>query len=49
MPYRVISYIRARLRKWFLEEIWLEDYIKKGMKIGKNCSIQPGVVFDYSH
>lgn len=32
-----------------LEEIWLEDYIKLGMKIGENCSIQPGVVFDYSH
>ncbi|WP_253957830.1 acyltransferase [Metabacillus halosaccharovorans] len=32
-----------------MEEIWLEDYIKMGMKIGDNCSIQPGVIFDYSH
>lgn len=27
----------------------MEDYIKLGMKIGNNCSIQPGVVIDYSH
>lgn len=46
---RVISYTRSRLRKWALEEIWLEDYLKRGMKMGKNCSIQPGVTFDYSH
>lgn len=46
---RVISYFRARFRKFFLEEIWLEDYLKMGMKIGDHCSIQPGVVFDYSH
>jgi maltose O-acetyltransferase len=46
---RIISFIRSRLRKYILEEIWLEDYIKMGMKVGENCSIQPGVVFDYSH
>lgn len=46
---KVLNYMRARLRKKFFEEIWIEDYIKQGMKIGDNCSIQPGVVFDYSH
>ncbi|MEK5107639.1 acyltransferase [Cytobacillus sp. FSL K6-0129] len=44
-----IHFIRARLKKYLLEEIWLEDYIKLGMKIGEHCSIQPGVTFDYSH
>ncbi len=34
---KVFSFIRARLRKVILEEIWLEDYISRGMKIGKNC------------
>jgi maltose O-acetyltransferase len=46
---RIISFLRARLRKYILEEKWFEDYIRMGMKIGDNCSIQPGVVFDYSH
>ncbi|WP_317259133.1 acyltransferase [Paenibacillus sp. J5C2022] len=46
---RIFHFIRARARKVLLEEIWLEDYIKLGMKIGRDCSIQPGVVFDYSH
>lgn len=46
---KVFSFIRARLRKVILEEIYLEDYISRGMKIGKNCSIQPRCIFDYSH
>lgn len=46
---KIFSFIRARLRKVILEEIWLEDCISRGMKIGKNCSIQPGCIFDYSH
>lgn len=46
---RVFSFIRARLRKIILEEIWLDDYIKRGMKVGENCSIQPRCIFDYSH
>ncbi|WP_051253550.1 acyltransferase [Paenibacillus alginolyticus] len=46
---RLINFTRARLRKYLLEEIWLEDYIRMGMKIGENCDIQPGVIFDYSH
>lgn len=46
---RIFSFIRARLRKVILEEIWLKDYIKRGMKVGKNCSIQPRCIFDYSH
>jgi maltose O-acetyltransferase len=46
---RIVSFARARFRKWVLEEIWLDDYVRLGMKIGDNCSIQPGVIFDYSH
>ncbi|MCQ6275295.1 acyltransferase [Bacillus sp. V3B] len=49
MVKKVLDFLRARFRKIILEEIWLEDYIKMGMKIGENCSIQPGVIFDYSH
>ena len=49
MVRRVINMLRARFRKFLLEEIWLEDYLKMGMKIGDNCCIQPGVIFDYSH
>lgn len=46
---KIINFCRARFRKFILEEIWLEDYIKMGLEIGENCSIQPGVVIDYSH
>ncbi|WP_036746282.1 acyltransferase [Paenibacillus sp. UNC451MF] len=46
---KCIHFIRARARKYILEELWLEDYIKVGLKLGDNCSIQPGGVFDYSH
>ncbi|WBW98959.1 acyltransferase [Oceanirhabdus sp. W0125-5] len=46
---KIISYIKARLRKFILEEKWLDDYINMGMKVGSNCSIHPGVIFDYSH
>lgn len=46
---KIINFIRARLRKQFLEEYWLEDYIRLGMKIGKNCSLQPGLIVDVSH
>ena len=46
---RIINFIRARFKKFLLEERWIDDYIKMGMNIGQNCSIQPGVVFDYSH
>ncbi|WP_057912990.1 acyltransferase [Peribacillus muralis] len=46
---KVLNFIRVRLRKLLFEEIWLDDYIKQGMVIGVNCSIQPGVIFDISH
>lgn len=46
---KIINFLRARIRKFINEEIWIDDYKKMGMKIGDNCSIQPGVVFDYSH
>lgn len=49
MFYRCINFIRARFRKYLLEELWLDDYIKLGMKIGSNCSIQPGLTVDVSH
>ena len=32
-----------------MEEVWIKDLVKAGMKIGENCSIQPGVIFDISH
>lgn len=46
---KLLNYIRARFRKFIMEEIWYEDYIKRGMMVGENCSIQPQVNFDYSH
>lgn len=46
---KVITFLKVRFRKWLNEEIWLEDYLKLGMKVGTNCSIQPGVIFDYSY
>lgn len=46
---KVLNFLRARIRKILLEEIWLDDYLKRGMKSGKNSSIQPGVILDYSH
>lgn len=46
---KIINFIRARFRKWLNEEFWLEDYIKLGMKIGKNCDINPGLIVDVSH
>lgn len=46
---KVLNFLRARIRKILLEEIWLDDYLKRGMKSGKNFSIQPGVILDYSH
>lgn len=49
MIYRCINFIRARFRKFLLEEYWLDDYIKLGMKVGSNCSIQSGITVDVSH
>lgn len=46
---KCFNFIRARLRKFLLEEYWFEDYIKLGMKVGSNCSIQPGLTVDVSH
>jgi maltose O-acetyltransferase len=44
-----INFIRSRFRKFLLEEYWLDDYIKMGMKVGRNCSIQPRLIVDISH
>lgn len=46
---KVINFLRARFRKWLNEEIWMEDYLKSGLKLGSNCDINPGVIFDISH
>lgn len=39
----------SRLRKALLQELWLEDYKKMGMKVGDHTFIEKGVVIDYSH
>lgn len=49
MLFKCINFIKARFRKFILEEYWLEDYIDLGMKVGNNCSIQPGLIVDVSH
>lgn len=46
---KVYNWLRSHYRKHLLEENWLDDYIRLGMKVGVNHSIQPGVIFDYSH
>lgn len=46
---KIFNFFRARLRKYLLEEIWLEDYTKVGMKIGKNCSFNGDFIADISH
>jgi maltose O-acetyltransferase len=46
---KIVTYFRARFRKFLLEEMWYEDFIRMGMKVGDNCSLQPGITFDYSH
>ena len=46
---KIFNFLRARLRKILLEEIWLNDYIKAGLSIGNNCSLNGELVVDYSH
>lgn len=46
---KCIHFLRARFRKFLLEEYWLEDYLKLGMKIGRDCHIQSGLTVDVSH
>lgn len=46
---KLLNFIRARLRKFLNEEIWLSEYISLGMKVGTNCQIQPGLVVDHSN
>ncbi|MBT2736732.1 DapH/DapD/GlmU-related protein [Bacillus sp. ISL-7] len=45
---KIFNFIKLKIGKYLLKEIWLEDYKKSGMKIGENCTIQAGVTFDYS-
>ena len=46
---KIINFLRARFRKWLNEEYWMEDYLRLGMKVGKNCDLNPGLIIDYSH
>lgn len=46
---KFINFIKARCRKFILDEYWIQDYIDLGMKVGKNCSFQPGFIVDVSH
>lgn len=46
---KIFNFLRARFKKYINEEIWLADFVKAGMKIGKNCDIQPGLIVDNSH
>ncbi|WP_338449830.1 acyltransferase [Niallia oryzisoli] len=46
---KFLNFFRARFRKIILEEKWLDDYIKMGMKVGENCRIRADVTIDYSH
>lgn len=44
-----MNYARAGANRWLSNEPRFEEYLRLGMKVGENCHIQPGVVFDYSH
>lgn len=46
---KIINFIRYGVRKFLMEEITLEDHIKRGMRVGKNCSLMDGSVYDYGH
>lgn len=46
---KIINFLRYRFRKFLMEEITIEDHIKRGMKVGENCSIMDGSTFDYGH
>ena len=46
---KIVNYIRCKINKFLNEKITLEDHIKRGMVIGKNCAIMDGSTFDYGH
>ena len=46
---KIFNFLRARIRKILLEEIWLNDYIKAGLSIGNNSSFNGELVVDISH
>lgn len=46
---KIINFLRYRFRKFLMEEIIIEDHIKRGMKVWENCSIMDGSTFDYGH
>lgn len=46
---KIINFLRYRIRKFLMEEITLDDHIKRGMIVGENCAIMDGSTFDYGH
>jgi|SRR5690606_17235197 len=46
---RGFNFLRARFRKFINEEVWVEDLIKAGMKVGKGCDLNPHITFDIPH
>lgn len=46
---KIINYLRAKFRKFINEEYWLKDYQKMGLKVGRDCKINPGLIIDHSH
>ncbi len=46
---KIFNFLRARLKKFIIEEQWLKDHVKAGMKIGEGCDIHPGLIVDHSH
>ena len=48
MVKKFLNFFREDLEKYFRRDMVRRLY-KNGDEIGENCSIQPGVIFDYSH
>ena len=46
---KIINFLRYKIRKFLMEEITLEDHIRRGMVVGEHCSIMDGSTFYYGH
>ena len=44
---KIINFLRYRFRKFLMEEKTIDDYIKRGLKIGIGCDIKDNVILDY--
>ena len=42
---KIINFLRYRIRKFLMEEITLEDHIRRGMVVGEHCSIMDDQLF----